>query len=111
VELIDNSLNSTEVYTGQVKISPNLNAHTLNYYLVFVPTLWWQVFRRRRIRSKSPRAQSGALKDGFSNQDDFLSTRTAADALQLYAPIFSPMDRILGCSCVLSYARHLKPET
>jgi hypothetical protein len=108
VELIDNSLNSTEVYTGQVKISPNLNAHTLNYYLVFVPTLWCQV---SGVRSKSPRAQSGALKDGFSNQDDFLSTRTAADALQLYAPIFSPMDRILGCSCVLSYARHLKPET
>ena len=38
-------------------------------------------------------------------------TAGAAGALQLCAPMFSPMDLILGCHCVLSYARHLTPET
>ncbi len=28
---------------GVVKISPHINAHTLNYCLVFVPALWFQV--------------------------------------------------------------------
>ena len=88
-----------------VRISAHIKSYILNYWSRFCSNSLVSGFRCQESELKAEHLKMDSLIKAIS-----CLTTGAAGVLQPCVPRFSPMDLILGCHCVLSYAWHLTPR-